>query len=527
MIDTHPGLNEETLLSIAISDALLIILRPDQQDYQGTSVTVEVARKLDVPRLMLIVNKVPAVFDTTDVRARVEQTYGCEVAAVLPHADEMMALASSGLFVLRYPQHPITAALRQVAADTRRLRARWPPDELFTRDEALGGLPARRAAALLFLIEGRAAHLADQSRRVGDFLASEDASRERDLAFLEAFSVGREPPVKPTIQDLERYAPRWAALVPANPSLRAAVAHLLARKYAFTRRAVPEIRAALGLDDDAVKRAYRRQHGVDLETLYAAQVGIVDWLRWAWTALSARVDTLSPFWLTFWLTIAFSFSQAFLALPTGVARVGALPGRGPRHCGRARQRADDGVHGRGVRPERRFPLRTRIRRTTRDQLPGDGSVSALLGDDRAAHVPRHAGRLDRHRTHPGDLHGDPGRGWMVLLVLVELYYLSRKSSAVTVTTMLSMVSLNLLVLLVIDLLAFRQARAREPLVHAPAPGGRGAARPGTPEALVRRRRDALHRARVHDPVREDRAAARSERQVPHPRQRGRNSGVGG
>src|SRR3990172_2083347 len=28
MIDTHPGLNEETLLSIAISDALAIILRP-------------------------------------------------------------------------------------------------------------------------------------------------------------------------------------------------------------------------------------------------------------------------------------------------------------------------------------------------------------------------------------------------------------------------------------------------------------------------------------------------------------------
>jgi MinD-like ATPase involved in chromosome partitioning or flagellar assembly len=116
MIDTHPGLNEETLLSIAISDALVIVLRPDQQDYQGTSVTVEVARKLDVPRLLLIVNKVPALFDMADVRARVQQTYQCEVAAVLPHSDEMMALASGGLFVLRYPDHPITAALRQVAS---------------------------------------------------------------------------------------------------------------------------------------------------------------------------------------------------------------------------------------------------------------------------------------------------------------------------------------------------------------------------------------------------------------------------
>lgn len=115
MIDTHPGLNEETLLSIAISDALIIILRPDQQDYQGTAVTVEVARKLNVPRLLLLVNKVPEVFNFADVRARVEQTYNSEVAAVLPHSDEMMALASAGIFVLQYPDHTVASSLKQVA----------------------------------------------------------------------------------------------------------------------------------------------------------------------------------------------------------------------------------------------------------------------------------------------------------------------------------------------------------------------------------------------------------------------------
>lgn len=114
MIDTHPGLNEETLLSIAISDVLLIILRPDQQDYQGTGVTVEVARKLSVPQMMLVVNKVPSVFREADVKARVEKAYQTEVAAVLPHSEEMMALASEGLFVTRYPDHPITVKLKQV-----------------------------------------------------------------------------------------------------------------------------------------------------------------------------------------------------------------------------------------------------------------------------------------------------------------------------------------------------------------------------------------------------------------------------
>jgi MinD-like ATPase involved in chromosome partitioning or flagellar assembly len=116
MIDTHPGLNEETLLSIAISDVLAIIMRPDQQDYQGTGVTVDVARKLEVPHMVLIVNKVPAVFDLDEVKEEVEETYGCEVAAVLPHSEEMMILASAGIFVLQYPEHPITALLKLALA---------------------------------------------------------------------------------------------------------------------------------------------------------------------------------------------------------------------------------------------------------------------------------------------------------------------------------------------------------------------------------------------------------------------------
>ena len=115
LIDTHPGMNEETLLSIAISDALAIILRPDQQDYQGTGVTVDVARKLEVPRLVLIINKVPQSFDLNRVRKQVELAYGAQVAAVLPHSDEMMVLASAGIFVQQFPDNPVTVSLRQAA----------------------------------------------------------------------------------------------------------------------------------------------------------------------------------------------------------------------------------------------------------------------------------------------------------------------------------------------------------------------------------------------------------------------------
>ena len=117
LIDTHPGLNEETLLSIAISDALVIIMRPDQQDYQGTAITVDVAHKLDVPKMLMVVNKIPQAFDLEDVRARVEQTYKVKIAAVLPHSDEMMTLASSGIFSLKYPDHLVTKGLKAVATE--------------------------------------------------------------------------------------------------------------------------------------------------------------------------------------------------------------------------------------------------------------------------------------------------------------------------------------------------------------------------------------------------------------------------
>jgi MinD-like ATPase involved in chromosome partitioning or flagellar assembly len=116
LLDTHPGLNEETLLSIAMSNALAIIMRPDSQDYEGTSVTVAVARKLGVPRMVLVVNKTPAIFDFGEVEARVEKTYDCEVAAVLPHSDELMVLSSEGIFALRHPDHPLTGLYRQIAS---------------------------------------------------------------------------------------------------------------------------------------------------------------------------------------------------------------------------------------------------------------------------------------------------------------------------------------------------------------------------------------------------------------------------
>jgi MinD-like ATPase involved in chromosome partitioning or flagellar assembly len=114
-IDTHPGLNEETLLSIGISNVLVVILRPDSQDFQGTAVTVDVARKLKVQKMLLVVNKALPAFDFVDLRQQVETIYNVSVAGILPLSEEMVQLASKGIFCLRYSEHPISQTIKEIA----------------------------------------------------------------------------------------------------------------------------------------------------------------------------------------------------------------------------------------------------------------------------------------------------------------------------------------------------------------------------------------------------------------------------
>ena len=113
-IDTHPGLNEETLLSILISDILVLLLRPDQQDFQGTAVTVEIARRLRVKKLLLVVNKVLFKLDFVSLKHQVQQVYDAPVAGILPLSEEMIELGSAGIFSLAYPDHPYSRGVREI-----------------------------------------------------------------------------------------------------------------------------------------------------------------------------------------------------------------------------------------------------------------------------------------------------------------------------------------------------------------------------------------------------------------------------
>jgi amino acid permease len=196
----------------------------------------------------------------------------------------------------------------------------------FTRDEVMSGFTARRAQMTLYVIESRVGQWIAQSRRAADPFDTEREAGERDLAFIEAFSLGRQPPVRPAVQDLERFADRWAALAPASARSRAALARALAAKYPLVHSKVPRIRAALALDAPETRAAYQQLCGQPLESIFAPAPSIADRVKWAWAATVSRIDNLPPFWTAFAMTLTETIGVGILALPIAVAGVGPLAG---------------------------------------------------------------------------------------------------------------------------------------------------------------------------------------------------------
>ena len=77
--------------------------------------TIDVARKLEVRQLVMVLNKVLPSVIARGFPDEVTRAYGAPIFGVLPEATEMLELGSSGLFTLQCPDHPLSAEIRQVA----------------------------------------------------------------------------------------------------------------------------------------------------------------------------------------------------------------------------------------------------------------------------------------------------------------------------------------------------------------------------------------------------------------------------
>ena len=114
LADAGYSISELNLLSVAYSDLLLLAMRPDQQDFQGTAVMLEVARKLGLTNIRLIVNQAPAGLDYQKLQAHVEKIYNCPLAAILPFIGDLWAIDGPGQLDLLDPEHPFPPRLARL-----------------------------------------------------------------------------------------------------------------------------------------------------------------------------------------------------------------------------------------------------------------------------------------------------------------------------------------------------------------------------------------------------------------------------
>jgi len=348
------------------------------------------------------------------------------------------------------------------------------PNDLISREEILGGLPAKRARTLLFLIENRTGLLVSRAKHAMDLFDTPEVSRERDLAFIEAFSTGREPPVPLAIQDLERFAHRWANLVPDNPRLRAALAHMLSQKYALTYGDVPRIRASLGLEQEAVKKAYHQLYKQPLESIYATHVRHQDRLRWSFSRLATWFESLSPFWTVFFLTLTETVGATILALPIALARIGPLGGivllivLGLVNILTIGCMAEAISRSGTIRHGQAF-----IGRVLTDYLGGVASAVLSLALGLICFLVLQAYYIGFSITLADATHVPP-TVWTAVLFFIGMYFVSRESLNMTVVSAFLIGAVNMALILFISALAFTHLRPEYIWgLNIPFLGGRG------------------------------------------------------
>lgn len=325
--------------------------------------------------------------------------------------------------------------------------------ELFTQQELMTGLYARRASALLYLIEIRTSYLMLQSRQAMQRYLTEEAERDRDLAYLEAYSLERRPRPTPTIQTLEKYAPYWSSLVPDASNMRAALTYSLCRKYSFSKLAVPNIRKTLGLDTSTVQAAYQSLYHLPLENIYTPQIGLSQRLKWAFSVVGHWLETLPPFWMAFSLTLTETVGAGVLALPIAIAGVGPIPGIvllilfGIINMLTVACIAEAVLRSGTIRYGSAY-----MGRMVRDYLGGVGALILSLGVFLICFLVLWAYCLGFATTLADTTHLR-AEIWVVVLFLISLFFVQRKTLNATVASALLVGFINIVIIIILSLLA--------------------------------------------------------------------------
>lgn len=115
IFDTHPGLNEDTLLAVMSSDVSLLLSRMDKQDLYGSYITTQILKKFGRISYVILNMVPPHLADNVDLQSEVSNIIDATVIGVLPFYEEVLAHRSKGVFCIHHPKHPYSSKMLTLA----------------------------------------------------------------------------------------------------------------------------------------------------------------------------------------------------------------------------------------------------------------------------------------------------------------------------------------------------------------------------------------------------------------------------
>lgn len=117
LIDSHPGIEKDTILSMAVCDIVVLLSRVDHQDMFGSGVMNEVASQLRKP-VVLILNMIPSSVGDKESRKigeKIASLFNLQVLTALPFNSDVFENLSRGVFVIDHQKDPLTRKFTELA----------------------------------------------------------------------------------------------------------------------------------------------------------------------------------------------------------------------------------------------------------------------------------------------------------------------------------------------------------------------------------------------------------------------------
>lgn len=144
LIDSHPGIEKDTILSMAVCDVVVLLSRVDHQDMFGSGVMHEVASQLRKP-VILILNMIPSSVgdkESKKIGEKIASLFNLQVLTALPFNSDVFENLSRGVFVLDHQKDPLTRKFAELAQNMIGII-----DQSLTGPEGYGEGSAYQAAA--------------------------------------------------------------------------------------------------------------------------------------------------------------------------------------------------------------------------------------------------------------------------------------------------------------------------------------------------------------------------------------------